>query len=313
MNAKKRSFFVWLASLILCGLIILVTLFSEWFGISSLWDTTLLKVAKLVSRFSDWVGSDADALKVVAAFIYIALGIMAICCIVTLRSLYKARTEGLDVSKALFTQAIILSVFVILVVAIGNAIINSESDGWLEDVLQLTAAPFLVLAFGIAGYQLNSNCWVERFAFSDIFGKSAFAEGPAEKIELHCPKCRKSVIGHGKFCPTCGTELVASTIPCPQCGKPVAYDAAFCTSCGCDIAKHSKENGDYNCSCGNIIRKELLQEKRLKYCPQCGKEIKRNDSPTQYLKGVCPACGNYRNNGAFCAICGHAISSSEEP
>ena len=348
MNSKKRSFIVWLTSLILGVLIILITAFSEWFGITYIGDTTLLKVAKLVTRFNDWFGDSANALSVAAAFIYGALIIMAICGYYTLRSLHEARTSGADVTNALFTMSIILSLLVISIIVICNISINSETDGWLEDIFHLTSAPFFVLVFGIVGHRVNSKYFIESFTFSDLSPKNAPVGASFEKKELYCPKCKKTVPDSGKFCPTCGTELVASTMPCPQCGKTVAYDAAFCTNCGCDIAKYNKENGHYTCTCGNVIKKELLQKKQLKYCPQCGKEIKAapkpaptangeyvckcgtkisnpylkycpqcgkeikwNDSPTQYLKGVCPACGNYRNNGAFCAICGHAIPPAE--
>lgn len=191
MNSKKRSFIVWLTSLILGVLIILITAFSEWFGITYIGDTTLLKVAKLVTRFNDWFGDSANALSVAAAFIYGALIIMAICGYYTLRSLHEARTSGADVTNALFTMSIILSLLVISIIVICNISINSETDGWLEDIFHLTSAPFFVLVFGIVGHRISSKYWVESFTFSEAFGKSTPAEAPVKKMSCTAQSARK--------------------------------------------------------------------------------------------------------------------------
>lgn len=271
MDNKKRSFFVWLASLILSALIVLLAVFGEWFGIDYLGNTTPLKVAKLITQFSDWFYTDLGGLTVAATFIYIALGIVAISCVYTLKSLHNARIGGARVSISLFVAAIALSIVVILSVAIGNLSINSETDIGLHDILHLTATPFLVLILGIVGGQLNSKYRIERFDFSSINVQSAFKEAPAAKEELYCPTCKKAAPAGGKFCATCGAELVPMTRPCPQCGKPLAQGAAFCSYCGCKADEPRAESTEYVCKCGNKIA-----DSALRFCPQCGAAIQRN-------------------------------------
>ena len=315
MDRKKRSFYVWLTTLCLSVLILLITVFSNWFGVS-MWgfseNTTLLKVAKLASEFNDYFGGDSNALGLAAAVIYAVLVIMAIGAFLTLRSLHDARTNGEEISKSLFITAIILAILVIVIVAISNISVNKEAEGWLKDIFHLTSAPFFVLAFGVAGYVVNTKYWVERFDFSDISGGSIHNKAPVVESgkELYCPKCKKTVFDSGKFCSTCGTELVSATIPCPRCGKSVAYDAAFCSNCGCDITKHSKENDDYICDCGAHIKRELIRENRLKFCPQCGKEVKVAPKPVPIADGdyVCE-CGTKISNPylKYCPQCGKEI------
>ena len=311
MNHKKQSFYVWLASLILSVLILALTAFSEWFGISGFgvnYNVTLPKAFKIATELGRLSGD--GSISTVFALIYIALVIIAVSCIATLRSLYYARKEGCYFSKALFISAIGVSLFVMLIVLIANISISSETDGWIDDILRLRATPFLIMAFGVIGCVLNSNCSIDAFSFADLSNAASDTKAPTDD-ELYCPTCKKAVPDGGKFCAVCGTELVSAMHICPKCGKSIAQDAVFCTNCGCDIANYSEKNKDYTCTCGTTFTQEYIQENNLNFCPQCGKEIKRNDSPTQNLKGVCPACGNYRNNGAFCAICGHAIPPAE--
>lgn len=233
MDAKKRSFYVWLANLILIGLIVLVILLSKWFGVSFLGNTTLLKVAKFANRFDDYISSETGALKIAAAFIYITLVITAICGFETLRSLRKARTNGEPVINSIYIQANVLSVLVILVVIIANIVMNTEMNEWYEDIFELTAAPFFVLAFGIAGCYICNNYSIQQFDFSDI-GINAFTLNVPSggKAELYCPTCKETVPAGNKFCAVCGTELVSLARYCPYCGKPVAHGSAFCTNCG---------------------------------------------------------------------------------
>lgn len=90
-------------------------------------------------------------------------------------------------------------------------------------------------------------------------------------------------------------QLLNSILKATQSAAPIPSDT--------NGQNTKAEDAPYVCSCGTKIT-----DPELKFCPQCGKKIEKRP---HYLKGVCPACGNYRNNGAFCAVCGHAIPPSE--
>lgn len=277
MNEKKRSFFAWLAALVLSVLIILITLFANWLGVILLGDTTLLKVAGLVGRLSNLLDGGKVWMVIAAILIYAALADTLICGIATLWMLHKARKEGGTIFHGLFTQVAVLSAIVIVLIAIGNTIINVRAGGWVKDILHLTAAPFLVLLFAAAGFVLACACKIEPFSFSDLSSIAPAAPTPAaptakEEAELYCPTCKKTVPGGRKFCTACGTALVSART-CPKCGKPVAPEAVFCVYCGCDIAKFEEENRDYTCECGKTFTRQYIRENNLKFCPQCGHPI----------------------------------------
>lgn len=276
MNEKKRSFFAWLAALVLSLLIILITLFANWLGVILLGDTTLLKVAGIVGRLSNLLDGGKFWMVIAAILIYAALGDTLICGILTLWSLRRARKEGGEIFHGVFSQVAILSAIVIVLIAIGNIIINVRAGGWVKDILHLTAAPFLVLLFAAVGFVLAASCKIEPFSFSDLSSTTPAAAAPAaaaaKEEELYCPTCKKTVPSGSKFCVTCGTELVSART-CPKCGKSIAPEAMFCVYCGCDIAKFEEENRDYTCECGKTFTRQYIHENNLKFCPQCGHPI----------------------------------------
>lgn len=59
---------------------------------------------------------------------------------------------------------------------------------------------------------------------------------------LSCSKCKKSVTDNDKFCPHCGSPVVAdspvekTTIQCPKCNYENEEGAAFCEKCGASLS-----------------------------------------------------------------------------
>lgn len=55
--------------------------------------------------------------------------------------------------------------------------------------------------------------------------------GLAEDEYLACPECEGEIREGQRFCPHCGSELLAV---CPDCGAPKEKDWKFCPECGSD-------------------------------------------------------------------------------
>ena len=233
MESQKRSYTTWLVTLILSGLIVAVTLFGEWFGIEFLGDAynaTLFKAARFIEELGDLFVGNAKSVSGSFVLVYFLLVTMAVCCIITLRSLFIARTNGGAISNALFVSAIILASLVILIIASVNLGISNATDGWIDEGLKLTAVPFIVLACGIAGCVL-----CHRYSIGDVSAPASTAKAP-DAGKLFCPNCKKATVD-GEFCSTCGTRLIPAPHTCPQCGKPIAPNTAFCSHCGYKIAE----------------------------------------------------------------------------
>ncbi len=52
---------------------------------------------------------------------------------------------------------------------------------------------------------------------------------------LVCPNCNNQIPSTSKFCPNCGTAILAKPSAqknCPNCGKQIPIDAKFCPECG---------------------------------------------------------------------------------
>jgi membrane protease subunit (stomatin/prohibitin family) len=59
--------------------------------------------------------------------------------------------------------------------------------------------------------------------------QQAMAGGAQPKIR--CPECHSDIPLESKFCPSCGTNLQATT-NCPQCQAPLPASTKFCPNCG---------------------------------------------------------------------------------
>ncbi|HTX89244.1 MAG TPA: zinc ribbon domain-containing protein [Bacteroidales bacterium] len=55
-----------------------------------------------------------------------------------------------------------------------------------------------------------------------------------ETIRATCPKCGIPLATHAKFCPECGTKIIADD-QCKSCGAKLQPDAKFCPECGTKV------------------------------------------------------------------------------
>ena len=144
-----------------------------------------------------------------------------------------------------FVIPAVLSVLVILVVVIGNAIVSSESDGWITSVFFLKGAPIINLILAVLGILLLKKAPDAAFASADQklqsagttvseAGKAAAAAAarPAAAQARKCPSCGAVCSDRNAvFCPTCGSKL-SQTVKCSDCGKELPAYTKFCPYCG---------------------------------------------------------------------------------
>lgn len=114
-------------------------LFPTWLGMDvylASGSASLWRVGKLMSTLANYAGSDSNFLyTLISIIIYILLVLSLVAVVLTGRSLYQAyKKKDTPVKMAGFVIPAVLSVLVILVVVIGNAIVSSESDGWITSV-----------------------------------------------------------------------------------------------------------------------------------------------------------------------------------
>ena len=129
-------------------------LFPTWLGMDvylASGSASLWRVGKLMSTLANYAGSDSNFLyTLISIIIYILLVLSLVAVVLTGRSLYQAyKKKDTPVKMAGFVIPAVLSVLVILVVVIGNAIVSSESDGWITSVFFLKGAPIINLILAV--------------------------------------------------------------------------------------------------------------------------------------------------------------------
>ena len=134
-------------------------LFPAWLGMDvylASGSASLWRVGKLMSTLANYAGSDSNFLyTLISIIIYILLVLSLVAVVLTGRSLYQAyKKKDTPVKMAGFVIPAVLSVLVILVVVIGNAIVSSESDGWITSVFFLKGAPIINLILAVLGIAL---------------------------------------------------------------------------------------------------------------------------------------------------------------
>ena len=134
-------------------------LFPTWLGMDvylASGSASLWRVGKLMSTLANYAGSDSNFLyTLISIIIYILLVLSLVAVVLTGRSLYQAyKKKDTPVKMAGFVIPAVLSVLVILVVVIGNAIVSSESDGWITSVFFLKGAPIINLILAVLGIAL---------------------------------------------------------------------------------------------------------------------------------------------------------------
>lgn len=144
-------------------------LFPAWLGMDvylASGSASLWRVGKLMSTLANYAGSDSNFLyTLISIIIYILLVLSLVAVVLTGRSLYQAyKKKDTPVKMAGFVIPAVLSVLVILVVVIGNAIVSSESDGWITSVFFLKGAPIINLILAVLGILLLKKAPDAAFA-----------------------------------------------------------------------------------------------------------------------------------------------------
>lgn len=225
-------------------------LFPTWLGMDvylASGSASLWRVGKLMSTLANYAGSDSNFLyTLISIIIYILLVLSLVAVVLTGRSLYQAyKKKDTPVKMAGFVIPAVLSVLVILVVVIGNAIVSSESDGWITSVFFLKGAPIINLILAVLGILLLKKAPDAAFASADQklqsagttvseAGKAAAAAAarPAAAQARKCPSCGAVCSDRNAvFCPTCGSKL-SQTVKCSDCGKELPAYTKFCPYCG---------------------------------------------------------------------------------
>ncbi len=89
-------------------------------------------------------------------------------------------------------------------------------------------------------------------------GSAAPNSGPT------CPDCHQPVPVDGKFCPTCGHQLVVFT-QCGSCGKNLSPGAKFCSRCGTPANQPPQKKFCSQCRAENLPG--------ATFCNQCGSRL----------------------------------------
>lgn len=225
-------------------------LFPAWLGMDvylASGSASLWRVGKLMSTLANYAGSDSNFLyTLISIIIYILLVLSLVAVVLTGRSLYQAyKKKDTPVKTVGFVIPAVLSVLVILVVIIGNAIVSSESDGWVTSIFFLKGAPIINLILAVLGLLLLKKAPDTAFASADQklqsagatvseAGKAAAATAVHSRTASKtctCPSCG-AVCGSGtSFCATCGAKL-PQPLKCTGCGKELAPNTKFCPYCG---------------------------------------------------------------------------------
>lgn len=244
-----------------------IVLFAKWLGLRLLyqqWDASLWKVGKLFSSIADTAanyGVDDLAGSVTGVYIllYALLAATLFSIFISTKSVISSFRQGGDISAAGFWGTIVLSVIILLTVSIINTVVKEQTDGWLEDILALTYAPFLSIFFAVAGI-ICSRC-IPADALSSVsvpdfkldlqavantlstasrkandylqaVKTSAHMAAAQADTDFCCLHCGTQITDAGyQFCPCCGEKLLKSRF-CEECGKELKPDMKFCPYCG---------------------------------------------------------------------------------
>ncbi|MDD4797289.1 MAG: SPFH domain-containing protein [Eubacteriales bacterium] len=90
--------------------------------------------------------------------------------------------------------------------------------------------------------------------------QAAPQQGAPQAPTVTCPHCGATTQS-GKFCATCGKQLVIPQKPCHKCGQMTPEDARFCSHCGADQSKPV---------CGNC---GVEAAPGAKFCANCGNQL----------------------------------------
>lgn len=220
------------------GVAAILLLFGKWLGIDLYYAsgyTGLFKFGKLISQLNGYV--DGSALLVILAIL--VYGGLLVSLVAIGMSIYALFTG--DKTRVLWGSyaPAAYSVFILLIVIIGNAAIKNETDGWITSIFAVTAVPFIVLALGVIGIIGYAKLPEKTFdnAQAAIQKAAVQAKAAVQKMDITCPKCGASCKNNSRFCANCGTELPQHIERfCAACGTKMPAQAKFCPSCGAAVA-----------------------------------------------------------------------------
>ena len=254
------------------ALIIYLILFTKWLGVDLFYDTfstTLLKIGKVASNLSDYFNS--GPVTAVVLLIYGLLFVGAFLFWVTISSLFSAHAKGEDFSKAGFVFAILLPALILIFTLIINAVISSETDGYVDSLFTAEAPAYITLALGIAGCLICDKMPDTVFASAGSTA-SSFVQNPAAKVASFVSENAAAAASDTTEPKTAASESTAQTEAkaqvrkCTNCGWTTENDEVqFCAHCGTKLATEL-----YCPNCGKKL------EPDMKFCPYCAAEIARN-------------------------------------
>lgn len=226
-------------------LIFQINVFYTYSTSASMW-----RIGKLLNNISDYADLGFwGTLLIILIYALLILSLVGIA--ITIYSGVCAFTKKGPVYDFGFDIPCALAVFAIAIVAVGNIIISSETDGWIENVLALTGAPIITLIVAVAGILLCRVVPDSVFASLDqqmqgigvpVGGMSHRPGGvgtppvggtyrkPAADGR-RCPACGAMCAPNVAFCPTCGTKMPQPLV-CGGCGKELVPGTKFCPYCG---------------------------------------------------------------------------------
>ncbi len=84
------------------------------------------------------------------------------------------------------------------------------------------------------------------------------AGGQQQAQGMTCPHCNAANPAGGKFCSSCGKEMVVQQAACPACNEAIPANSKFCPKCGANLEGSSCKKCNARLAPG------------AKFCPECG-------------------------------------------
>jgi len=132
----------------------------------------------------------------------------------------------------------------------------------LNSLLKMKAAMAMEKASGTEGGAGTGLGMGLGFMMPPMFAEMMKKSEPEKQFT--CPDCQQPVPQAGKFCPSCGHQLLVFH-QCSQCGKNMPPQAKFCPRCGKPADQKPQAKKCSHCRTDNLP--ESI------YCNQCGEKL----------------------------------------
>lgn len=266
MEEKKINIVRLLLAGLLGALIGILTFSSKWIGIDVGFagiSGTLLQIGDLFGTIDRYI--DADAAHLIVPVVYGLLAFAAVMLISHFFFIFKSYRDNEDcLFEGCFVYTAVLSALVIVSTWILNRSLSSKTGGWLNNVIALEFAPYLVLLLSVAGVLVCRKMPImvvsaKNSSVPEAVKNLGFLAGTtmqsmtdkvnttletvkkrAEEKQRHCPSCGQLCTdADAVFCEKCGAELAPVRL-CASCGKELRPDAKFCPYCGTAVREENK-------------------------------------------------------------------------